>query len=542
MKFAGHSLEDVVAALKRRGFTYQRRTPKNWLQFSGQLTAAGSRHEVELKLSPTLDLIPSIRLLSRAYDPRLLPHLSPDGGLCYIAQGSYIFDWFNAPAQTIACVDRAEKILDDVLSDRLTEDLVDEFFVHWEPTRHCIYDFDQHRFNLGQVMAYAHGNGEDAIAYITDDKERALKKCSILGWKRPEQQISLVSVKSRARPIPDQTTWPPNSVSSVLIWLCKLDNRCARAVDNLLLKAYKSKSPMALVVIESPGVPYAFIVNFVRATNRSKLKTYRPALYQLPIHRAKVHRLDEHYMATRNLPGEKSLAGRKISLVGCGTVGGYLAEMLVKAGAGTSGGLLTLIDNDTLGPQNIGRHRLGFSSLFKKKAEQLKVELQRGHPSAMIEVIIEDARSVSFDDTELIIDATGEQALTEWLTWKLSNTVPILACWVEGAGLAVRGILKAELDHACSRCISSNPKSNAFRIFVDTPEMVLKGHGCEDLYVPFPASASVQAAALAMEMTQSWSDKVDGPTLRTRVLNSNLSVHFTDGTPPRMEGCPACSF
>lgn len=542
MKFEGHALEDVVSALKRRGFTYQRRTPDNWLQFSGQLTAAGRSHAVELRVAPMLDHIPDVRLLSRTFDPRMLPHLSPDGMLCYIAHGSYVFDWFNAPAQTVACVDRAEKVLNDVLSDRLTEDLADEFFVYWRPTRHCVYDFDQIRFSLGQVKAYAHGHGNDAIAFITDDKERAFQKCAILGWKRPEHQISLIGVKSRVRPLPDQKSWPPNNVQSVLTWLRRLDSRCARAVDKGLLIAYKSQSPMALVVVESPRVTYAFIVNFSRPAVRHKLNTHRPALYKHAVHRAKVHRIDEHYMATRNLPGEKSLAGRKIALVGCGTIGGYLAEMLVKAGAGTSGGVLKLVDNDELGPQNIGRHRLGFPSLFKKKSEQLKIELQRCHPSAKVDAVVDDARNIILEGFDLLIDATGEQSLTEWLTWKHASMLPILACWVEGPGLAVRALIKALPDHACSRCISRKPESETFRVFVKTPETVLKGHGCEDLYVPFPVSASVQAAALAMEMVQSWSDDIVSPNLRTRILDVNRTVHFTDGTPPRTDGCPACNF
>jgi tRNA A37 threonylcarbamoyladenosine dehydratase len=73
----------------------------------------------------------------------------------------------------------------------------------------------------------------------------------------------------------------------------------------------------------------------------------------------------------RNIPKSKTLAGKRIALVGCGTIGGYLSDMLVKAGAGSCGGKLTLVDFDGLLPQNIGRHRLGFPDLLSNKAEAM---------------------------------------------------------------------------------------------------------------------------------------------------------------------------
>lgn len=69
----------------------------------------------------------------------------------------------------------------------------------------------------------------------------------------------------------------------------------------------------------------------------------------------------------------------------------------------------------------------------------------------------------------------------------------------------------------------------------------MKGHGCEGLYVPFPAAASVQAAALAMEMVQAWLDGAEAPSFRTRVLDQSRQIHFQDCTPLRYEGCPACA-
>jgi hypothetical protein len=77
-------------------------------------------------------------------------------------------------------------------------------------------------------------------------------------------------------------------------------------------------------------------------------------------------------------------------------------------------------------------------------------------------------------------------------------------------------------------------------VFKEPTEVLLKGQGCEGLYVPFPASVSLQAAALGMEMVQAWVDGVAAPTLRTRVLVPGRELMTPDCTPLKVESCPVC--
>ncbi|MCL4402226.1 MAG: ThiF family adenylyltransferase, partial [Acidobacteria bacterium] len=58
--------------------------------------------------------------------------------------------------------------------------------------------------------------------------------------------------------------------------------------------------------------------------------------------------------AARN-PRERELLERtRISIIGCGSFGSALADMLVRAGVGR----LTLIDPEPLAAENLGRHML----------------------------------------------------------------------------------------------------------------------------------------------------------------------------------------
>jgi tRNA A37 threonylcarbamoyladenosine dehydratase len=65
----------------------------------------------------------------------------------------------------------------------------------------------------------------------------------------------------------------------------------------------------------------------------------------------------------------ENLAGKRILLIGCGTIGSFLAQQLTQCGCGRAGGRLDLVDDDVLRPANLGRHLLGVPYLNRNKAE-----------------------------------------------------------------------------------------------------------------------------------------------------------------------------
>lgn len=537
MKFAQVAIPDLTAALHRRGFSYMKRDERGWMRFAGDLRLKVKNYPCELAVSPGLDEFPRVWLTPvPPGHPELQPHLSADGYLCYLALGSVIFDFFDPISQTMACLDRAEQVLEDILAGRMVEDLAEEFHITWGRDW-CMLDVDERR--PGSLDAYTFG-GKTSI--VTDDKARTHAKLETIGLGLPKVKLSAFRVRTKARPMPLQKSWPPKTVQTFLKWQNTLDPTCRKKVELRLMEMFQVKVHRVLVLIDSPQVQYGVEVTLKRdpagTDNKSSL---REILYRLPIHRISVCRIDDRYLAERNLPGSKTLAGLKVGLIGCGTIGGYLAEMLAKAGAGTVGGKLTLVDMGSLEPGNLGRHRLGFDALIKKKAEAMCDELRRVAPGIDAVAVVGDIKAANVGPLDLLIDATGEQGLTDWLTWKYAEKVPLLSAWVEGSGLAVRALLKAKPEYACARCVSQPPLRDQYRVFDVPPEVIMKGHGCEGLYVPFPASASVQAAALAMEMVQSWLDGADSPSFRTRVLDQSREVQFKDCSPPRYEGCPACA-
>jgi hypothetical protein len=116
----------------------------------------------------------------------------------------------------------------------------------------------------------------------------------------------------------------------------------------------------------------------------------------------------------------------------------------------------------------------------------------------------------------------------------------MLSVWIEGPGIALRGLLRTASTGACYRCLTDANRKGSLRTVEGTMPTQMVGQGCEGLYVPFPASASLQAASLGAEMALDWVNGKASPALRTRIVDSKFERATPDCDPPRMEGCPAC--
>lgn len=529
----------VVDALRLRDFVFVGPAADGWLKLRGPLQASGTAHACEIELDPKFFELPRVQLLKLpAGLSRVTPHLGAAGYLCYIAKGTVVLDIFDPVGQTLACIERAEEVLESVLKGEMVQDLEEEFYAYWGGPL-CLVDMQAQR--LGRQETLVVKPGDDFTAVVTDDAARTTKKLKALGWEPTDYTMLTYRVRTSAKPRPHTVAWPPKTVRDILAWQGLLDPRCRKKIENRLVEALETAARGALVLVESPLLTYGFVVIFKReVAMRGMRRAPRASMYSLDVIPMSVVRIDDRYMAQRNVPGLQTLAGKRLALIGCGTIGGYLAEMLVKAGAGTSGGQLTLVDFESLYPQNIGRHRLGFPHLFSNKATVLGEELRRNAPGADVRALPVDVKKVQLSNVDMLIDATGEEELGHWLCERYLPSAPLLTAWIEGPGTAVRALLRSKNGGACYRCLCDANRKGLFTAAVGDVPKVMAGQGCEGLYVPFPASVSVQAASLAAEMSLAWANGSDTPALRTKLVDSTRQLATPDCDPPRMEGCPAC--
>ncbi|WP_338563058.1 ThiF family adenylyltransferase [Erwinia sp. E_sp_B04_7] len=536
-------IASVIDAFEERDFAFVGKTDDGWFRLRGQLTPSAYKgYLCELQLDPSFLDFPRIRLLEIPPElPATVPHLGADGGLCYIAKGTVVLDIFDPIGQSLACLERAAIVLGQILNGQLVEDLAEEFFAYWQGL-FCFVDMQSKDF--GQHSCLVAQANESSFYFVTDNKVRTTGKLKSLGYQVTNKTVLTYRVKTKAQPRPLTSRWPPETVGDILEWQSILDTQCRRKIHERIKDGERTKANGCLIFIESPLMTYGFAVLYDRQhlVRKKKHVDRRDLSYRLKVMPISVARIDDDYLAKRNIPNSKTLAGKNIAVVGCGTIGGYLADMLVKAGAGTLGGKLTLVDYECLLPQNIGRHRLGFPDLLSNKAEAMSKELRRLAPSTKIRALPVDVRRAQLGKPDLLIDATGEESLGHWLCGHYPLPTPMLSVWVEGPGTAVRSLLRTTTSGACYRCLWHSSKRGELRSTIEPLPFILSGHGCEGLYVPFPASVSVHAASLGAEMVLDWINGICSPALRTRLIDQTVQQATSDCDPFNDPECPLCNF
>lgn len=471
--------------------------------------------------------------------PRVLPHVGSDGYLCYAAPGTEVIDIFDPVGQTVTSLRQAIHVLEQIVSGKMVEDLQEEFFAYWKGI-YCLCDIERRSSGSLEVLQLS----DNKMYVLTDSAERSKVKFARSGRTITSVDVRIEMITSTAAPRPLQRDWPPETVAQVLEWQGEMDDACRRKVRDKIVSAYRARKRGVLIAIESPktGYSYGFLVSELQRNRpkASRSTDQRLPIFDCPIRPVQMLRLDEKYLAGRNIPGQTTLLGKRIGLIGCGTIGGFLADMLVKAGAGSGGGELRLIDNDLLMPSNVGRHRLGLNRLLEGKAKALAKELTLPAPLANLIPIEMDAKDAPLEGLDLVIDATGEEALGHWLAKAVSY--PILHVWIEGAGVAVRSLLKQHAEQGCYRCLSDFNRDGSLLSVISGVSPIFAGQGCEGLYVPFPASVSIQAAALGLDATLAWAGSKPWPSLSTRLTDQSFELATPDCSPLRRQGCPACRF
>ncbi|WP_055137111.1 ThiF family adenylyltransferase [Pseudomonas corrugata] len=529
-------IPQLLAALKSNGFQRCEEQPSfSHLVIEGSLSTRFGDVPCLARIDRTFQSFPLVQLtpVPECLLP-VAPHIGPAGSLCYIADATAVVDIFDPIGQTLAALDQAARVLDQIMAGERVNDLAEEFYAFWAGIQFFV-DVDSRETGTGVLLQIG-----DAFA-VSDNPERTIAKLAHLPGKLRELPWSIDRITTKTAPRPKSDVWPPETVGELLAWQSGLDDACRRKIEARIARAYRQGRAFAVVVIDSPLMPYAFATLDLLKTPRESSLDQRLPIYDVRIIRLNLIRIDDAFVTQRNIPGHTTLKGLRIAMVGVGTIGGYLGEMLARAGAGTAGGELMLVDNQNLEPGNLGRHRLGANNSFLPKATSLADEIKRVMPGLNIRPINHDVREVNLEGFDLLIDATGEQALGQWLAARHPQKTPLLHVWIEGAGVAVRSYISSHASEGCYRCLCDYERQGHFTAVEGGVEPLFAGQGCEGPYVPFSASVSIQAAALGLDSVMAWVGHEAWPGLSTRVLNRAHEAANADCTVLKRPGCPACS-
>jgi hypothetical protein len=383
--------------------------------------------------------------------------------------------------------------------------------------------------------------------FITDNEDRTTKKLKSLGYQVTDRTVLTYRVKTGAQPRPLTSHWPPETVGDMLAWQSTLDPRCRRKIHERIKEGERKKANGVLIVIESPLMTYGFVVLYdrQRPVQKSKLADRRDSSYGLKVMPISVVRIDDRYLAQRNIPKSKTLAGKNLADQWDAARSADICRICwSRPGRGHAAENSRWWISIAFSRKTSGAIAWDSQTCCRTKPRPWRKSSSRLAPGAEIRALPVDVRQAQLGELDLLIDATGEESLGHWLCGHYPPPMPMLSVWIEGPGTAVRALLKTNASGACYRCLWHSNRRGELRSTIDPLPTILAGHGCEGLYVPFPASVSVHAASLGAEMTLDWVNGVYSPALRTRLIDRAHQLATCDARLRSTSGsgeCPLCN-
>lgn len=165
--------------------------------------------------------------------------------------------------------------------------------------------------------------------------------------------------------------------------------------------------------------------------------TYGLSTRNLAIESFQVSRVDADWSLARDsaLPQLHQRRAMRVLLLGAGSLGSPVAQLLARAGLGT----LTIVDSELMEPENTSRHALGLPHIDVAKAPQLAQELRRLIPGLEVKGFQSEAcswlvKNAQLDTFDLVIDCTAESYVRTFIAMTraaMLGATPVIHAWLE---------------------------------------------------------------------------------------------------------------
>ena len=438
-------------------------------------------------------------------------HVDPKGKICLFDHASMLFDVEHPEQILIDCYDQAIRILTMPLdSEVFQQEMTREFNAYWSTyakwPMYWASKMPQLKYFTSSALCI---DNHCVLAASTDDARFLLSNYMRCAENSPETVIpcTIVSLRKGSCPIRIRKDYKWAEVRKYV-----LNNTSASAKQGFkdFLKKRLSGKKTYLFIFICPTDIGEIIWGFDMTFNAARNETIEHCDSTI-ITPVLVRRIDRDYLLLRSGGNTNNFDAKKILLLGCGSVGGFVAANLCQIGIGT----IDLLDKDDFSTENTYRHFLGFDSAFSSnpgKSEVLKARLEAMYPYVEIDSLNYQDRSVEsyIQDTErlanydLIISALGEPTINLEINRILSEnkiTVPFICCFNEPYGIGGHVIAVNIENSSCLRCLYTkvdNSELCSYRASLVAPDQNFKKNisGCSGAFVPYSTLDSQQTAII----------------------------------------------
>lgn len=433
-----------------------------------------------------------------------IPHVEPDGWICYAQKEGLVLN-SEVPQNILEdALNRAISNLRKGLNGENLSDFVDEFESYWSKQK-GIKNYISFLDLDNKIKEICILDREDALSLIFNKEDRSKTSRYTKNDIILETAIYIPLDRNDIIPPRYDENWTLEVVNKK-IWsnltlskkdrlLKKLEQRRLRRNEKIFVSIPRTLEGKAIFGIEFQDI----------STKHPLLTGQADKITPLNIDRN-----DQGYITSRSQQ-TNLLSHKSVILIGCGSVGGYIATELARAGISN----LTLVDHDKMKIENAYRHTLGKDQVGNKKALALKKELERKIPHIHVSTYnqrVEKAleKGLKLDEFDLIISAMGEPSielyLNKFIVEKDIGTKTIFT-WLEPYGIGGHALLFNNSENGCYKCLFTYKKIEGQQEFYNRASFAAPGQtffktidGCGNAFTPYGSLSALNTASLTTKM------------------------------------------
>jgi hypothetical protein len=344
--------------------------------------------------------------------------------------------------------------------------------------------------------------------YLVEPSDISLSPITGINWSATRAKRSLAG---KAIVVPIDVLRPaPSDAQSVQEWYIQTIEKLPEETrENLQHKYGQWREKQYWVIFTAETVSSERTWFVVKLTSKSKktlpVKRENFELWKI---KAQAVRIFSHDNVVRRGGGKVELQGKRVALVGAGSVGCEIAHKLSSAGISK----LTIFDSDVYSIDNLYRHILPEQLVGFNKSEALSFKLHSQFPwsnakSSTQELLeIDKTKWSSFDLIIIAIGRPTHELLFKQQLLDYEIEVPVINCWLEGFGVGGHAVLDIPGSKGCLLCSYVCTESgmrglSANLNFIEQNQNVTKNiAGCGEQYISYGAVCSAQTALMATDL------------------------------------------
>lgn len=479
---------------------------ENTVMFTGKVFVDGQPVSLYILLGPTFPRsLPTI-WLEKGSDFEELPHVLWENVVCYHSTEGTLLDE-DKPAEIIHwAIKKAIGVLKDGKDGTNLGDYADEFEVYWGYVStgsiinlvSSVAKSQEVKVFRNNLKSYVAKSVKDVASYLHLDVDKVKQRFPIV------EQATLYT-------LPKGTTIvPPRSTNT--FWTApELKRAVQSALDGLTVKQRRqfitlNKSTTGTMLFALPRPSGGFSLFGVSYESSDGYHPFSERGKQTKLHPLNVSREEAAYILPRG-GGKTDLKAKNVLLIGSGSVGGYVAHELIRAGIMQ----LTVVDFDKMSLDNTFRHVLGNAYPGRPKATAIREELQRKFPyvhivavNAAIESAVQTG-TIRFEDYDLVISSLGSPTTEIWINQRTKGKVPGIFGWVEPLGIGGHALLACLTTPGCFKCLYSSEDPEDYLInraaFAGKNQWFGKSlSGCGQLHTPYGSLDALRTATITVQL------------------------------------------